>query len=73
MKKSELLKIANQILKANNYRFEFEQIQLIPKTSLMQRNDIYTMGDLNGCELWYSMAVFPTNYIFSGNKLYQLL
>ena len=72
MTNQELLTVANQILTLNNYRFEFEKIQQIPNDTLNNRNDVYTMGDLNGCELLYTMATFPLNFIFTKNKLYQL-
>lgn len=72
MKNQELLKTANQILKSNNYRFEFEKIQEMPENSLDESGDIFTMGSLNGCELLYTMAVLPTNFLSTADKLYIL-
>jgi hypothetical protein len=72
MKKQNLILIANQILKSKNYRFQFNQIQVIPKDILKNRNDVYTMGEIDGYELWYTMATLPSNFIFTGKKLYQL-
>ena len=73
MKKQELIKTANQILKSNNYRFEFEKIQKLPNDLLNGRDDVYSMGELNGCELCYTMAAIPSNYLFIGDNLYVLL
>lgn len=72
MKKQEVIRIANQILKSNNYRFEFEEIQELPNDFLNGRDDVYSMGEENGCELCYTMAALPLNFIYEGNNLYQL-